>query len=303
MKRPFDVADRAFDTNLGTLRGWHDFWVVMRDKFVWLRNAAFVALAGFLLPLPRRWLLPFWSLFLFIIWYAVMFNSIRWATTAVLLTTSAAFLVCAFVVDRLLDVWDGRGQALLSHLAGSLRREILGPGARMAASLALVLILAFMGIRIARHHGQYFLPSWMDETLLTALTRSGDPEKYLDATRPDYELYRYIGRHQLSQVLQPYDNGATFYASAYNDGQPNRWILHYRTMPARIADTGAFLARNHVRYFIQPSALNAVEVERLGPDHVALANRMIAELKPHSRLLIADSFGNRLYEILPEARR
>jgi len=303
MKRPFDLADRAFDTNLRTLRGWHDFWVVMRDKFVWLRNVALVAVAGLLLPLPRRWLLPFWSLLLFIIWYAVMFNSIRWATTAVLLTASAAFLVFAFVVDRLLDVWDGRGQAFLSHLAGPLRREILGPGARMAASLALVLILAFMGIRIARHHGQYFLPSWMDETLLTALTRSGDPEKYLDATRPDYELYRYIGRHQLSQVFQPYDNGATLYASAYNDGQPNRWILHYRTMPARIEDADAFLARNHVRYFVQPSPLNPVAVERLGPDHVALADRMIAELKPHSRLLIADSFGNRLYEILPEARR
>lgn len=303
MSRPFDIADRVFDTNLRTLRGWHDFMVVMRDKFVWLRDAALIAAMGILLPLPRRWLLPFWSVLLFIIWYAVMFNSIRWASTAVLLTASAAFLATAFVTDWLMDVWDGYGRTLLSRLAQPLTPGVVGRAVHMAASLGLALVLAFMGVRIARGHGHSVLPSWMDEMLLTALTRSGDPEKYLNATRLDYELYRYIGHHQLGQVFQPYDSGATFYASAYNDGRPNRWILPYRNMPARIEEAKVFLARNHVRYFVQRAHLNAVEVERLGPEHVALADRIIADLKPRARLVIADSFGNRLYEIRSETQR
>jgi len=301
--RPYDVADRVFNTDLSTLKGWHDFCVVMQSKFIRFGGVALVASSALLLPLPRRWMLPFWSVLLFVIWYAVMFNSVRWAGTAVMLTVSTAFLVGAFVLDHLLDAWDGNGPQFLSRLAKPLRQHDFSRGAPLVASLALMLVFAFAGGSIVRGHGHNFLPSWMDDSLLTAMTRTGDPEKYLDATRPDYEIYRYIGRHQLAQVFQPYDNGAIYYASAYNDGRPNRWILDYRTMPAPGEEAQAFLARNHVHYFIQPFSLTPVEVERLGPDHIALANRIVAELKPNSRLVTADRFGNRLYEIVPQVPR
>jgi hypothetical protein len=297
MSRPFDIADRVFSTNLLTWRGWHDFIVVMRSKFLWLSPSAFLALLGLILPLPRRWMLPLWSLVLFVVWYAVMFNSVRWATTAVMLLTAAAFLVFAFMVDQVLEAADGRGPKLLVHLAVPFRQSDVGRHARLAASLTLMLVLAFAGTRITEGRGHFFLPFWMDDRLRTALSRSGDPEKYLNASRPDYEIYRYIGRHNLGQVFQPYDNGAILYASAYNDGQPNRWILPYQTMPARIEDMDAFLASNHIRYFVRASSLSPVAAERLGLDHVALADRIVRSLEPHSRLVIADRFGNSLYEI------
>src|SRR3569833_746749 len=151
MKQPFDVADRVFKTDLRTLKGWHDFCVVMQSKFIGLRSAALVAGAALLLPLPRRWMLPFWSVLLFVIWYAVMFNSVRWAGAAVMLTTSAAFLVCAFVLDHLLDAWDGNGLSFSTRLAVPLRRHDFSRGARFVASLALMLVFAFAGGRIARH--------------------------------------------------------------------------------------------------------------------------------------------------------
>jgi len=297
MSRPFDIADRTFSTNLRTLRGWHDFIVVMRSKFPWLSRPGLVALTGLLLPLPRRWLLPLWSLVLFTIWYAVMFNSVRWATTAVMLLTAAAFLVIAFVVDQVLEASGDRGQNFLMHIAASLRRSFIGRHAHLAASLALIFALAFAGFRIAEGREYHFLPYWMDDTLRQALFRPGDPEQYLNTTRPGYEIYHFIGRHQLGQVFQPFDNGATMYVSAYNEGLPNRWILYYRDMPARLDNADAFLAQNHVRYFVQWHKLNSTETERLGPDHVALANRIVAALKPHSRLMLADRFGNELYEI------
>jgi hypothetical protein len=297
MSRPFDIADRAFSTNLLTLRGWHDFIVVMRTKFSWLLPPALVALTGLLLPLPRRWMLQLWSLVLFIIWYVAMFNSVRWATTAVMLLTAAAFLVFAFVVDQVLEAADGRGQNFLAPIAARVRPAVIGRRAPPMASLALLLVLAFAGYRIAEGREYHFLPYWMDDPLRQALIRPGDPEQYLNATRPDYEIYRYIGRHQLGQVFQPYDNGATMYVSAYNDGQPNRWILPYQTMPVRLEDADAFLATNHVRYFVQASPLTPLAAERLGLDHVTLADRIIRNLKPHSYLIIADRFGNELYEI------
>jgi hypothetical protein len=133
------------------------------------------------------------------------------------------------------------------------------------------------------------------------MTQSGDPEQYLSATREEFELYRYIGRHDLARVFQPYDNGGTLYASAYNDGKPNRWLVHFTMMPASLADADAFIAREHIRYFIH-KPLDPTDVERLGPAHVALADQIVARLKPHSRLLLRDPFGEELYELLPGAR-
>ena len=303
--RPFDVADRGYSTNLLSLRGWHDFFVVMRIKFSSLRSYAFAAALGLVLPLPRRWMLPLWSLLLFIIWYAAMFNSARWAMTAVMLLMIAGFLTFAFVVDRLLDAWAGEsGNAALTRLAVSFRSNPVGRRLSHLASAALILFLTIAGTRLAEGHGQGFYPPWMKNDNVMILVRSGSPEKYLAATRPGYEIYHLIAQRNLGRVFQPYDNGAAWYVSAYNDGRPSAdgpsdLIIFFRTMPANLGEVDQFLARNRIHYFIQPQHIDA-NVQLLGADHIARANQVIADVKPHSRLLLTDRFGNDLYEILPK---
>jgi len=300
MTQPMDPADRVYSTNLLTVQGWHDFAVVVRSKFDWLWSVALLSTLGLLLPQPRRWMLPLWSAMLFLFWYARMFNHIRWALPAVILLTVSAYLVVSFALDRLLEAWHGERGGILARPMAALRNTALARHLPAVVSAVVIAVLTYGGIRIAHGGGQRVLPTWMDQDLLIALTHSGDPENYLNDVRPDYQIYRYIGRHDLGRVFQPFDNGSAFYASAYNDGQPNRWILDYRMMPVGLEDTDAFLARNKVHYFVQPSSLTPVEVQRLGPDRMALADRMIEKLKPRSQLVISDRFGSRLYEIRPE---
>jgi hypothetical protein len=298
MTRPFDPSDRIYSTNLLTLQGWHDFAVVMRSKFPGLLHPALITLLGLALPSRRRWMLPLWTVFLFLFWYARMFNHVRWAGTAVLLLSVNAFLVTSYIVNCLLRAW---GEGFLARRLALLHAPAVTRRLPIAASAALIVGLLFVFIRIGEGRGNSFTPSWMDHNLLVAMTRTGDPEGYLNETREEFQLYRYIGRHDLAQVFQPYDNGGTLYASAYNDGQPNRWLLQYTTMPDSLAQADAFIAHQHIRYFIL-KRLNPVSVERLGPAHVALADQIVARLKPQSRLLLRDRFGVELYEILPGAR-
>jgi hypothetical protein len=298
MTRPFDPADRIYSTNLLTLQGWHDFATVIRSKFPWLLQSAVITLLGFALPSRRRWMLPLWTVLLFLFWYARMFNHVRWAGTAVLLLSVNAFLVTSYIVNCLLRAW---GEGFPARPGASLIAPAAARRLRIAASAALIVGLLFAVIRIGEGRGNSFTPPWMDHNLLVALTQTGDPEGYLSETREEFQLYRYIGRHDLARVFQPYDNGGTLYASAYNDGQPNRWLVHFTTMPGNLAQADAFIARQHIRYFIH-KPLDPTAVERLGPAHVALADQIVARLKPQSRLLLRDRFGEELYEILPGAR-
>lgn len=302
MTRPIDPADRVYSTNLLTVRGWHDFAVVLRSKFDWLWSIALLSTLGLLSPQPRRWMLPLWSAMLFLFWYARMFNHVRWALTGVLLLTVTAFLVVNFAVNRLLEAWYGESKDVLARPMAALRNTDFAKHLPVAVSVVVIAVLAYGGFRIAHGGGQRVIPSWMDHNLLVALTTSGDPQDYLNQTRPDYEIYRYIGRHNLARVFQPFDNGGALYASAYNDGEANSWLVRFDRMPASLAEADAFIAREHIRYFVQPKRLNASEVERLGPGHVALARQIIEKLKPNARLLLRDHFGDELYEISPDAR-
>jgi hypothetical protein len=97
--------DRIYSHDLFTLRGWHDFAAAWWTKFRGLVPMVLVALAGLAAPLPRRWMLPLWSVVLFVIWYALMFNARRWAMPAALLAMAYAFLVLVWVAGRLWGHW------------------------------------------------------------------------------------------------------------------------------------------------------------------------------------------------------
>lgn len=117
MTRPFDPADRGYVTDLLTLRGWHDFGVVLYAKFISQRLAVPVAGAIIVMSLflhkARIWIPTSFCVILFIVWYGAMFNRIRWAMPAYLLYVSTACialdrLYAAFLAPRL-PIWLGGG--------------------------------------------------------------------------------------------------------------------------------------------------------------------------------------------------
>jgi hypothetical protein len=271
--------------------------------FLPLTNFALIAAYGLFLPSPRRWMLPFWTVALFIFWYAVMFNGPRWAVTATLLLLATAFINWFWIADRFAEAWNPHWPtAALEALVRWLKARS-SPWKALASFLFMSLLL-FGLVRIKEGYGHTLLPSWMSRDLAVALVKSGRMNQYLSATKPGYAMYLYIGEHNLGHVLQPFDNGATSYASAYNGGHANDWIVPYNLLPDGVAGTDAFLARYDIHYFINRSDLDPTAVEHLGgSSRIAFAKAMIASLKQHSRLVFQDGSGMSLYQILPEKPR
>ena len=295
--RPFHIADRAYSTDLMTLRGWGDFAVVVVRSFAAVIPAAAIGLAGLFLPRPHRWLLPAWSAVLLIVWYAIMFNSTRWAMTALLLITANGLLTLFWTCDRLAEGWR---PALIQNIGIEqwIKRVPNKPGQRMVvSSKAAALFLALGVLLMAAGQRSFLIPRWMSRDLASALVSPQRMDQWLAATRPGYTMYHYIGEHNLAHVLQPFDNGALYYASAYNGGQPNNWVLASNVLPVNPADTKDFLHWSDVHYFILPAQISALDRERLTPAHVAHAEDVLAILRPHGKLIYKDNNGWSLYRI------
>ena len=101
MTTAFDPVYRHFNRNLFTIEGWRDFLSVI---WVWFFQNNFVAIAFLILSFigavifPRRIAYLFaCTIFLFILWYVVMFNHIRWAKPATLLLfVTGCFVLLSF---------------------------------------------------------------------------------------------------------------------------------------------------------------------------------------------------------------
>jgi len=148
-------------------------------------------------------------------------------------------------------------------------------------------------------------PRWMNHDLAHAILQPGGLEGYLSRSLEGYEIYRYIGDHDLRMVLQPFDNGANFYQAAFNDGRNGEWILSWRSLPKDASEFDQFIRSNNIRYFVYRKSLPPLNAERLGegsgnPRHVEIAYQLMDYLLPGSRLLLTDQFGSELREIAPE---
>jgi len=301
LSQPFDVSDRGYSTNLLSLKGWQDFAAVLKHYFRSLQPFALVALGGLALPRRRYWVLPLWCVMLAVFWYAVMFNGTRWAISALLVLLSTAFITWFWIADRMFEAWNPQWPTMaLERAAGWLRRRSR-PWTAIASLAAVALLLTGM-VRLKQGYGHSMLPNWMDRELASALIRPGRMEDYLARHQPGYPIYRYIGENNMGPVLQPFDNGAIYYVSSDNGGHPNDWILPYTVLPAAYDDLDAFVTRNHLGYFIDQPHLDATRIERLGGEsRVALARALIARMKTHASLVLADPrSGMFLYKVLPQ---
>lgn len=301
LTRPFNPADRIYSTDLLTVKGWQDFATVLQRYFGDLEYAAILVGFGLLLPQRRRWMLPLWSVVLFLVWYARMFNALRWAIPAMLMLLSAAFVTWTWLADRLAEAWDPQWPTMALEALTRKLRGFSDPWV-VIAGFAVALFFVTGAPPLPLRYGHPILPQWMTHDFFMALIIPGRMDRYMAETRHSYVLYRYIGQHDLKMVIQPFDLGGDYYVSMYNGGHKNDWIMHPLALPAEPAGTDAFVARNNIHYFIDCDPIDPIDADRMGTAHIALAKAVVARLKPHARLILRDN-NMYLYEILPAQGR
>ncbi|WHO76813.1 hypothetical protein [Rhizobium sp. BT03] len=293
--RAFDPANRHFVTNLATLQGWRDFLHILYNWFLAGKPNAFVALAliltGLAMAFRRIAFLAAITAAMFVIWYTVMFNHIRWATPAYLLFFSTGFIGASLVRERL-DQWLDR--QVLPRMAPLTK--IASSPACMIASPVIIGVLAG-GLWISQWYrvgGSDMDPVKAKEFDVVLGMISVD--KYMESHREAYFMYRYIAEHDLRTVFQPFDTANTLLSTAYNDGRDGGWQLPRYVLPAPGSDIDAFIRDNRIGYFIlPPDADSAFLAERVGEDKIVVANSVIAHMMPRASLILTDRFGWKLY--------
>ncbi|MDV4155343.1 MULTISPECIES: ArnT family glycosyltransferase [Rhizobium] len=294
--RAFDPANRHFVTNLASMQGWHDFLYVLYDWFLARKPNAILALglilAGLAAAFRRIAFLAMVVAAMFVIWYAAMFNHIRWATPAYLLFFSTGFIGASLVRERM-DSWlDRRIMPQIVPIA-----KIVSSRACLVASPVVVALLAsglwiFHWYRVGS--GADMDPAEMKPFDVVLGMISVD--EYLESHRKAYFMYRYIADHDLRTVFQPFHNSNTLLSTAYNDGRDGGWQLPRYVLPAPGSDIDVFIRDNHIGYFIvTPDAGSAFLAERLGEDKMVMAHSVVAHMMPRSSVILTDRFGWKLY--------
>ncbi len=304
--RAFDPADRIYVTDLLTLQGWRDFAFILYKWFLADRTPPKIAVVLILIGLMRREVrigaLAWWTAALFVIWYAVMFNNIRWAMPAYLLFLSTAIVASFSLLDLSMAGLLARGVELSRWVALGSRIEARTQHSRWRASivavgLGMALLAAGLATRIIGHGTAGIVPRSIDGDLVRVAVGQLSIDDYLATRREGYAVYRYIAEHDLRVVFQPFDNCAVDCATAYNGGRDGKWILPYRNLPSDGESIEQFLSEHGIRYFIYRTSLKDIEIDRFGQSHVDRSNRVFEALLPRSRLLLTDSFQWSLYEI------
>jgi|GEM_PF-2040572 len=297
--RAFDPANRVFVTDLTTRQGWHDFFFILHDWFLDRRRYAIVALIliiGALLASFRRiFVLVATTTAMFIIWYAVMFNHIRWATPAYLLYFSTAYIGASLIVEKIAASSAAQPGGILFEMSARLRqgqRAVNGHMFAFAVVLVTLVVFCLPAVKfMSRPKRQPY--SWMEQGTMDVLIGRQKLDDFLGAQREGYIIYRYVAANDLRIVFQPFDTGSTLYAAAYTGGRDKGWLLP--TYPESESDVDAFIERNHIRYFIRVTQKQQLLAERIGAAKFALAEKTISRMLPESTLLLKDGFGWELY--------
>ena len=296
MTQAFEPSLRHFSHNMFSLTGWQDFLSIVWQWFFERRLAAtwaaLMGVAGAVLA-PRRVLpLLLMTMFLFVFWYVVMFNHIRWAIPAyMLLQVTGCYALLALLEQRPIGWRLPRAVAPLAR-PRNLAAMAVATAGLAAAALALrgpQLLQAGLSLAARLGYVQAFEP------LMYAM-RPGGVDQYLELTRPGYVLYHHIAINNLRRVYQPYDNGARVYTVAYNGGRDGDWFVEIGETPRQLNSVQTFIKDKEIRYFIVRDDLLPIEIERLGPERLAVAARVIDTLKPGAELLVQDSRGWKLYK-------
>jgi hypothetical protein len=320
----FDPAFRDYVKDFLSLQGWRDFFSATHQVFLVRSKYSYLILGmiagGLFVPRARIIHPALWTLVLAMFWYTVGNVNMRWGLSAYMMMLATAFLIWIWLVDRAVATLEPSGKdwrvfmqharplltpsnkmlrATVTKFWPLLRRIQPTPNNAIRAALAgLALYFCFAPLKLVSQIGWTgLLPGWTNKELREAVDKPGGLEVYLARTRPGYEIYRFIGDHNLKTVLQPFDNGAWAYQAAYNGGRNGNWILPWYRLPAERADFDNFLRTNDIKYFIYRASLDPIEIERLGPEHVQMAYALFGQILPRSRRILVDPFGWELYAL------
>ncbi|HEY4372656.1 MAG TPA: hypothetical protein VGN52_12085 [Burkholderiales bacterium] len=317
MTRPFYPGMRYLDHNLLSVSGWRDMLGVLWKTFFEGQTLAITSLMLGIVGaarFPRRIApLLLTAGFLFVFWYKVMFNHVRWAIPADMMLYVTGCNALMLLAEQYLPWWTrARIHAiLLSPPLRWLGRPTLRIAGSNAAMISIVAAAAILNYAMPwGHHPPPVYMRILDKTgaekpaeRMFMLIDPHGLDRYLGEERDGYTLYRYVTQNNLHRVFQPYDNGVKLYANAYNGGRPGDWFIDIGQTPAELGDVQSFVSKNQIAYFIARDNLQPVEIERLGPEKLATAARVIAALKPGAQLLLEDANGWRLYHAGPAGAR
>jgi hypothetical protein len=313
-----DPVFRTYSQNLFSFQGWRDFIRAAHLVFMSRWNLSYYLLlaigAGFVfLRRPALLVFSLWTVGLWIFWYLAGNMNFRWGMTAFMVFVLMAYVAAVELIDGCVDalgktkrlwrpsIWSGVGEASHRSLSAWVTPALF---ARIGIAV-WALVICTETVQTVRANGlAYAFPSWMSRDLARAARQPGGLNAYLVKNLEGYEIYRYIGDHDLRQVLQPFDNGAGYYQVAFNDGKNGDWLVPWYMLPTNPSEYEDFLRSKNVRYFVYRT-LQPLHVERLGqgsnnPRHAEMAYELMRYIMPGSKLILTDPFGWELREIAPD---
>jgi len=314
-----DPVFRTYSQNLFSFRGWRDLAKAMDEVFLGRWNLAYylyAVIGAGMLFLRSRALIVFacWTFAMWIFWYLVGNMNQRWGLTPFMLFLLMAYMAIIGSIDRVAALfygtrhpwheatWSGAGEATRLVVPDWLTPFFV---ARIAVSLWALVIFKDTLHQVRANGVSFAFPPWMNRELARASLQPGGLQAYLTRNLQGYEIYRYIGDHDLRTVLHPFDNGSYFYEIAYNDGKNGDWMVPWRKLPANADEFDGYLRDGKVRYFVHYPSVPPLIAERLNegannPRHTQIASQLIGYLMPGSRLILTDRFGWELREISPD---
>ena len=294
MTTPFDPAHRHFVHNLFTSQGWIDFFSV---TWTWFFEESFVAKLCLLLCIlgvmtyPRL-IAPMFgcTVFLFMFWYVVMFNHVRWAKPAyLLLFVTGCFVAITFFENFKKKIISQRFDILTSLLAN---RKLLATGALVTMTVSSIVVLNTKSLIAEKMVSQWSVGRTFE--LVWAAFSGGGVEQYLAKNREGYFIYQHVVSNNLTRVFQPFHPGYKMYAKIYNNGAEGDWFIDDEQL--KFSDVQQFIKKNDIQYFVVRPQITTVELKRLDDEKLTKAYAVVDSLKATSELILVDHQGWELYK-------
>src|SRR5262249_2282189 len=202
---------RSFSQDLSTWQGWMDFYRAVQETFLsrfwhpYLVLGLIAVASAF-----RRSRIAYLALCTFImlaLWHTVGGINFRWGLGSGLMLLTTSYLSFVWLTDRIVEISAAKWQ--LPHPLAALGASAPSlPGWLSAATLVRLAFAVFainwlmtvaQSVRAAGLAG--LLPSWSDKEESGAVLKGPSAhDAFLSKTRQGFEIYRYIGDHDLRTV-------------------------------------------------------------------------------------------------------
>jgi hypothetical protein len=290
--KAFSPEYRQYSRDLLSISGWRDFGkatyriffnpstfpvmlVVLFCAMVFVKNKI-----NLLVPA---------SVIYFILWYFFVFHQSRYGITAYFLFLTAFYFCTIVLIDKIGELAWNRKLHNLTKLNPIIKKAY-------QPIFIAILILSSVTLLKMKTSFKYFFKDHIE--LAKAYVEKESFEKYMSKFIPYYGVYSFIAKNNLTNVLNPLDNGAVFTMKYLIPGKkPEDVFLPWNSMCSTADELDNFVAKNNIRYFVHLNRLTPVAVERLGKEHTEMTFKVFSILIPKSELLYLDSDGNKLYKI------